>query len=65
MHKILIEIMKREKMSAEKLSKACGASPRSFRRMLREEVNMDIDVFTDALAELGYKIIIVKKEDLV
>lgn len=65
MHKILIEIMKREKMSAEKLSKVCGISPRSFRRMLREEVNMDIDVFTDALSELGYKIIIVKKEDLV
>lgn len=52
-------------MSAEKLSKVCGISPRSFRRMLREEVNMDIDVFTDALSELGYKIIIVKKEDLV
>lgn len=65
MHNTLKQIMKREKVSAEKVSKQCKVSAMSFRRMLRDEIKMDIDVFNDALDYLGYKIMIVKKEDLV
>lgn len=65
MHKIVSNIMAREKVSAEKLAPKCKVSPESFRRMLRGEINMDVDIFSDALAELGYKIIIAKKEDLI
>lgn len=61
----LKNIMKREKVSAEKLSKWCKVSPLSFRRMLRNEINMDIEIFVGALEQLGYKIMIVKKDDMV
>lgn len=61
---ILKGIMKREKVSAEKLAKWCKVSPTSFRRMLRDEIKMDVDVFSEALDQLGYKILIVKKDDL-
>lgn len=65
MNEIVTRIMNREKVSAEKLGPKCKVSPHSFRRMLRGEINMDVDVFSDALAELGYKIIIVKKENII
>lgn len=65
MNEIVANIMKREKVSAEQLAPKCKISPHSFRRMLRGEINMDVDIFSDALAELGYKIIIAKKEDLI
>jgi hypothetical protein len=65
MNEVLANLMKREKVFAEKLAPKCKVSPDSFRRMLRGEINMDVDIFSDALAELGYKIIIVKKEDIV
>lgn len=58
-------IMKREKVSAEKLATWVKLPPTSFRRMLRGEINMDVDIFAQALDELGYKIMIVKKEDLI
>jgi len=64
MHNILKGIMKRENISAEKLAKKINKNPISFRRMLRDEIKMDIDIFKDALDQLGYKIMIVKKEDL-
>lgn len=57
--------MKREGVTAEKFAGKCGVHPPSFRRMLRGELNMDVDIFSRALDELGYKIMIVKKEDLV
>jgi predicted DNA-binding transcriptional regulator YafY len=62
---ILKGIMKREKVSAEKLAQWCKVSPTSFRRMLRDEIKMDVDILARALDELGYKIMIVKKEDIV
>lgn len=65
MHKILFGIMKREKVSAKKLAEWCKFSDTSFRRMLRGEINMDVDIFNQALDNLGYKIMIVKKEDVV
>lgn len=65
MHKTLKDILKREKVSAEKMSKWLKISPLSFRRMLRGEINLDVDIFNGALDQLGYKIMIVKKEDIV
>lgn len=65
MHKILKAIMKREKTFAETLANKINVNPASFRRMLRGELDMDIDIFGGALDELGYKIMIVKKEDLI
>lgn len=58
-------IMMREKVSAEKLATWCKLPPRSLRRMLRGEINMDVDIFSEALDQLGYKIMIVKKQDIV
>lgn len=65
MNETLKGIMKRERVSAEKLATWCKVSPVSFRRMIRGEINMDVDIFGSALGMLGYKIMIVKKEDLV
>lgn len=65
MHDTLKHIMKRERVSAEKMAKWCNWSPTSFRRMLRGEINMDVDILNAALDRLGYKIMIVKKEDIV
>lgn len=64
-NKALKGIMKREKVSAEKLATWVKLPPTSFRRMLRGEINMDVDIFAQALHELGYKIMIVKKDDIV
>ncbi len=64
MHKTLKTIMKREKTFAETLANKINVNPASFRRMLRGELDMDVDIFSGALEELGYKIIIVKKEDV-
>lgn len=57
--------MKREKVFAEALAKKINVNPASFRRMLRGELDMDVDIFNGSLDYLGYKIIIVKKEDIV
>lgn len=65
MHNVLKGIMKREKMSAEKLANKINKNPISFRRMLRDEIKMDVDIFSEALDRLGYKIMIVKKQDIV
>lgn len=65
MHKTLKDIMKRERVFAEILAKKININPASFRRMLRGELDMDVDIFNGALDCLGYKIIIVKKEDIV
>lgn len=64
MNKKLKAIMKREKVFAGPLAEKCGVSAVSFRRMLRGEVKMDVDVFETAMDALGYKILISKKEDL-
>lgn len=61
----LKDILKREKVSAEKMSKWIKVSPLSLRRMLRGEINLDVDIFNAVLDQLGYKIMIVKKEDIV
>lgn len=65
MHKTLKDILKREKVSAEKMSKWLKISPLSLRRMLRGEIKLDVDIFNGALDQLGYKVMIVKKEDIV
>lgn len=65
LYKILKGIIKREKVSAEKVAKWCSLSPTSFRRQLRGEINMDVDIFSEVVEKLGYKIMIVKKEDVV
>jgi len=65
MQKVLEGIMKRENVSAEKLSDWCKFSPTTFRRQLRREIKMDVSVFSEALGKLGYKILIVKNEDIV
>ena len=57
--------MKREGVFAEHLAKKIKIHPTSFRRMLRGEIKMDVDIFAQALDVLGYKIMIIKKEDLV
>lgn len=62
---IIKGIIKREKVSAEKLATWSDIPPRTFRRMLRKEVKMDIGTFGEALDQLGYKIMIVKKQDIV
>ncbi len=64
MNNRLKEILKREKKSAHLIADGIGISPVSFRRMLRGDIKMDVEVFNNALVELGYKIIIVKKDDL-
>lgn len=64
-NKTLKGIMQRESISAEKLAGWCKIPPRSFRRMLRGDINMDVDIFSEALDQLGYKIMIVKKQDIV
>lgn len=65
MHTTLKQIMKREKISGKMLAGWLKLSPESFRRMLRKEIKMTVDTFNDALDKMGYKIMIVKKEDLV
>lgn len=65
MHTILKQIMKREGVSGKTLAAWCKLKPESFRRMLRGEINMEVDIFNTALDQMGYKIMIVKKEDLV
>lgn len=65
MHTTLKQIMKREKISGRMLAGWLKLSPESFRRMLRNEIKMTADTFNDALDKMGYKIMIVKKEDLV
>lgn len=65
MHNIVKGIMKREKVYAENLAKKMGINPISFRRMLRGDIKMDAEILNSALDELGYKIMIVKKEDIV
>lgn len=64
MHEVIKGIMKRERIPATKVAAWCKITEISFRRMLRGEINMDIDVFNDALDKLGYKMIIVKKDDI-
>lgn len=64
MNKVLKGIMKREKVYAENLAPKINIHPTSFRRMLRGEIKMDVDVFSNAMENLGYKIMIVKKDDI-
>lgn len=65
MHTTLKGIMERENISATKLAGWCKIHPPSFRRMLRGELKMSTEVFASAMEQLGYKIMIVKKEDIV
>ncbi len=65
MHNTLRSIMKREKFSGEYLARQLGISAFSIRRMLTGKTKMDVQIFSDALEKLGYKIMIVKKEDIV
>lgn len=65
MHKTIKDILKREKVTAEKAAAWCKISATSFRRMLRGEINMDVDIFNQVLTEIGYKILIVKNQDVV
>lgn len=65
MDNVLKTIMKREKVSAGKLATWMNIGPRSFRGMLRGEIKMDHEIFLQALEQLGYKMIITKKEDIV
>lgn len=61
----LLEIMKREKLSAVKLSKKINVHEASLRGMLRGDIRLTAEVFANALEEMGYKLIITKKEDIV
>jgi len=65
MDNVLKTIMKREKVSAGKLAAWMKIGPRSFRGMLRGEIKMDHEIFMQALDQLGYKMIIAKKTDIV
>ncbi len=65
MHKVIKDILKRERVPAGRVADWYKISPTSFRRMLRGEINMDVDIFNQVLDQLGYKIMIVKKQDLV
>lgn len=55
-------IMQVGKVKSTHLSKRIGISEFSLRRMLRGEVDMSVEVAEAILKELGYKLIILKKE---
>ena len=65
MNKILKGIMKREKVTANKLAGWLKRDPRSVSSMIRGDVKLDASVFNESLELMGYKLIIVKKEDIV
>lgn len=61
----LIEIMKRERLSGAKLAKRMKIHEATLRGMLRGDIRLTAEVFANALEEMGYKLIIAKKEDIV
>lgn len=58
-------IMKREKISAAKLSKEMGISDQALRKRLRGASKFSFDEFVDILNRLGYNINIVKESDII
>lgn len=57
-------IMQREKISATKLAKDLDTSDQALRARLRGDSKFPADEFLDILKHLGYKINIVKEEDI-
>lgn len=64
-NEVIKSIMKREKKSATRLAEEMKISGQAFRKRLRGSSKFSINEFTDILEHLGYKMMIVKKEDLV
>lgn len=62
---IIKSIMKREGKSATKLANEMDVSDQALRKRLRGGSKFSVDEFTDILDYLGYKIMIIKKEDIV
>lgn len=61
---ILKGIMKREKVSATKLATEMKVSGQALRKRLRGDSKFPVDEFIEILGHLGYRINIVKEEDI-
>lgn len=62
---LIKSIMKREAVSATKLASEMAISSQALRKRLRGGSKFSVDEFVDILNHLGYKIMIVKNEDVI